>query len=110
LSLWTRRRIDPEPSACRLRIGLEPVRVSPLDPRQIFIESPVEIPYGQLSPEALQGVIEAFVLREGTDYGERDYSLAEKVEHVMRQLERGEARIFFDPDSESVDIRVPSDK
>ena len=48
------------------------------------------------------------MLREGTDYGEREYSLAQKVEHVMRQLERGEARIFFDPDSSTVDIRVSS--
>ena len=33
---------------------------------------PVAVPHTELSPEALQGVIEAFVLREGTDYGDRD--------------------------------------
>jgi uncharacterized protein YheU (UPF0270 family) len=67
---------------------------------------PVVVPYEELSPEALQGVLEAFVLREGTDYGEREYSLHEKVAHVLRQLERGEARIVFDPETESVDIVV----
>jgi uncharacterized protein YheU (UPF0270 family) len=67
---------------------------------------PVVVPYEELSPEALQGVLEAFVLREGTDYGEREYSLQEKVAHVLRQLERGEARIVFDPETESVDIVV----
>ncbi|WP_457551673.1 YheU family protein [Desulfobacula sp.] len=28
----------------------------------------LKIPYGQLSPEALYGVIEEFVTRDGTDY------------------------------------------
>jgi uncharacterized protein YheU (UPF0270 family) len=64
----------------------------------------IEVPHAQLSPDALRGVVESFVLREGTDYGEREYSLQQKVQHVMRQLERGEARIVFEPASESVQI------
>jgi uncharacterized protein YheU (UPF0270 family) len=44
------------------------------------------------------------VLREGTDYGEREISLDQKVAHVLRQLERGEAQIVFDAVLESVDI------
>lgn len=69
-------------------------------------ESPeqVEIPHAELSPAALRGVLESFVLREGTDYGAREYSLEEKVAHVLGQLERGEARIVFDPGSESIGI------
>jgi uncharacterized protein YheU (UPF0270 family) len=66
--------------------------------------APVEIPHTELSPEALRGVLEAFVLREGTDYGAREYSLDEKVAHVLRQLERREARIMFDPGTESVTL------
>lgn len=69
-------------------------------------EKPVVIPHQELSPDALRGVIESFVLREGTEYGEREFSLDEKVAHVMHQLERGEARIVFDLVSESVDIEV----
>jgi uncharacterized protein len=70
---------------------------------------PVVIPHTELSPEALAGVVESFVLREGTDYGEREYSLEEKVAHVLRQLERGEARIHFDAHTETIDIvRVDS--
>jgi uncharacterized protein YheU (UPF0270 family) len=64
----------------------------------------IEVAYIDLSPEALRGVLESFVLREGTDYGEREYSLEQKVGHVLRQLERGEARIVFDPNTESVQI------
>ena len=67
---------------------------------------PVEVPYGELSAELLNAVIESFVLREGTDYGEREISLEDKVARVIGQLKRGEARILFDPESESVTIAV----
>ena len=66
----------------------------------------VEIPYEQLSPEALRGVVESFVLREGTEYGERDVPLDTKVDQVLRQIERGEARILFDPNTETIDVAV----
>jgi len=65
---------------------------------------PVEIPHTELAPETLRAVIESFVLREGTDYGERDVPLASKVADVIRQLERREAVIVFDPNTESIDI------
>jgi len=81
----------------------EASRESPLDAET---PEPVEIPYAELSPDALRGVIENFVLREGTEYGDRDYSLDEKVAHVTRQLERNEAQILFDPASESVTLVV----
>jgi hypothetical protein len=54
----------------------------------------------------LHGVIESFVLREGTDYGEREYSLEQKVAQVRAQLERGQARIVFDPESSTLTIEV----
>jgi len=65
---------------------------------------PIAIPHSELSDDALIGVIRAFVLREGTDYGEREFTLEEKVANVRAQLESGEAQILFDPDSASVDI------
>lgn len=68
---------------------------------------PVAIPYRELSAEALRGVVEAFVLREGTDYGDRDVPHATKVAQVIRQLERGDAQIVFDPVTQSVAI-VPA--
>jgi len=69
---------------------------------------PVTIPYTELSADALRGVLESFVLREGTDYGKHEYSLDEKVAHVMRQLQRNEARILFDPVTSTVDIVIVS--
>ena len=67
---------------------------------------PVDVPHTELSNEALRGVVESFVLREGTDYGERDVPFETKVQQVLGQLERGEAKIQFDPVTESVDILV----
>ena len=47
------------------------------------------IPHRMLSPEALRGVIEAFVTREGTDYGVQDVPLATKVLQVRQHLDAG---------------------
>ena len=74
------------------------------DPRER--PPPVEVPHTELSGVALRGVLEAFVLREGTDYGAHDVPFETKVAQVLRQLERGEAKILFDPVTESVDIVV----
>ncbi len=65
---------------------------------------PIVIPHTELSAEALRGVVESFILREGTDYGEREVPLDQKVAQVLRQLERGEARIIFDAHLETVGI------
>jgi len=65
---------------------------------------PLIVPHRELSVAALQGVIESFVLREGTDYGEREIPLHQKVEQIRAQLERGEARVLYDPGSNSVHI------
>ena len=77
--------------------------MDPGDPPAEPVE-PVEIPASALSPEALRGVIEHYVLREGTDYGAQEASFERKIQDVMRQLERREARIVFDPASESVTL------
>jgi uncharacterized protein YheU (UPF0270 family) len=67
---------------------------------------PIVVPHTELSADALTGVIESFVLREGTDYGERDVPFETKVLQVRRHLERREAEIVFDPNTESIDIVV----
>jgi len=64
----------------------------------------VEVPSAALSESALSALIESFVLREGTDYGAVERSHERKIADVRRQLERGEARIEFDPQTESVNI------
>ena len=63
------------------------------------------IPHQMLSPETLQGVIEAFVTREGTDYGTQDISLTTKVLQVWQQLDAGTAVPVYDEDTESCTIQ-----
>jgi uncharacterized protein len=65
---------------------------------------PIVVPYTELAADLLHAVVESFVLREGTDYGEKEFSLEDKVAHVIGQLRRGEARIVFDPETETVSI------
>jgi len=53
------------------------------------------IPHDQLSPDALEGLIEEYVTRDGTDYGAEEISLAERIVQVKRLLASGEAVILF---------------
>jgi uncharacterized protein YheU (UPF0270 family) len=65
---------------------------------------PIVVPHTALAADLLRGIVEAFVLREGTDYGEREFSLEQKVAHVMRELDRGKVHIIFDPISQTVNL------
>jgi uncharacterized protein YheU (UPF0270 family) len=62
------------------------------------------IPYQELSADTLDGLIEAFVLREGTEYGEQDISLNDKVAQVKLQLQADQLVILYSELHESVDI------
>jgi uncharacterized protein len=66
------------------------------------------IPHKRLSPEALNGLIEEFVTRHGTDTGDTKSTLEESVERVMRQLERAEVFIVFDEVRQAANI-VPKE-
>lgn len=79
-------------------------RIVHLDPDGAELQPPIAIPHSELSADALRGVLESFVLREGTDYGAREFTLEQKIAHVMAQIERGEAQIMFDPNTETVQI------
>jgi len=64
----------------------------------------IEIPFGLLSGDALRGLIDEFVSREGTDYGQGEHTLDEKAASVRRQLENGRAVIVYDPATENCNI------
>ncbi|MBC8440226.1 MAG: YheU family protein [Deltaproteobacteria bacterium] len=64
----------------------------------------VKIPYNQLSPEAQHGIVEEFVTREGTDYGDVEVPLETKIAQVLGQLKSGKAVIVFDQGSETCNI------
>ena len=52
----------------------------------------MEIPYQKLAPDTLRAVIEEYVTRESTDYGDIEFSFDEKIAAVQLQLENGRAR------------------
>jgi uncharacterized protein len=66
------------------------------------------VPHSRLSQTALQGLIEEFVTRGGTDSGYTDGSLEKNVEMVIRQLNRGDVVIVYDEATQSVNI-VPKE-
>ena len=62
------------------------------------------IPWQDLAPETLDNLIESFVLREGTDYGEHERSLEQKVNDVKRQLKSGDVVLVWSELHETVNI------
>ena len=62
------------------------------------------IPWQDLAPETLDNLIESFVLREGTDYGEQERSLEQKVNDVKRQLKSGDVVLVWSELHETVHI------
>mgnify|MGYP006447406509 FL=1 len=69
-----------------------------IDTFLMILEEKMEIPYKQLSKEALRNLITEFV-SSSDDYGYS--SLESKIEHVMKQLADGTILISFCEESES---------
>jgi len=68
-----------------------------------------KIPVNKLSPMALQGVIEEFISRNGTDYGEIEASTEAKFRQVKQKLENGLAVLIFDDETETTNIFLAND-
>lgn len=64
----------------------------------------IKIPPEQLSQETLDAVIESFVLREGTDYGDVEFSLADKIAQVRRQIAKGDIVLVYDETLETCNL------
>ena len=67
------------------------------------------IPANKLSAKALQGVIEEFITRGGTDYGAVEASLGIKFKQVKSQLKNGSAILVFDDETETTHIFLADD-
>ena len=64
----------------------------------------MRVPHTQLPPDVLQRVLEDFVTRGGTDDGQIDATLEQRVAQVLAQLVRGEAALDWDAETESINI------
>jgi len=67
------------------------------------------IPVNKLSAKALQGVIEEFISRNGTDYGAIEASLETNIRQVKSKLESGSAVLVFDDETETTNIFLADD-
>jgi len=67
------------------------------------------IPFEQLDPSTLQNLLEEYATREGTEYGEREVELKEKVASLRRQLQSKEVVIWFEPGEESINLVLTED-
>ncbi|AGI33759.1 TPA: YheU family protein [Mannheimia haemolytica] len=63
------------------------------------------IPWQELEESTLHNILDSFILREGTDYGERELSLAEKRERLLTQLKADKVVIVWSELHESLDIK-----
>lgn len=66
----------------------------------------MEIPYQALPSATLTNLIEELVTRDGTDYGDNEFSLEEKVAQVKRKLICGEAVILYHEATELCEIVI----
>ena len=63
------------------------------------------IPIDALEKDTLRNIVESFVLREGTDYGEVEASFEDKVEQVLAALKQGDVVLVYSELHDSVNIR-----
>ena len=62
------------------------------------------IPLDQLSDDVLEGIVEAFILREGTDYGDSEVSFDDKKKQLLAQLNSGEVVVVYSELHETANI------
>jgi uncharacterized protein YheU (UPF0270 family) len=65
---------------------------------------PIDIPYQQIPEETLTRMLEEFVTREGTNYGEQEFTLEELVEQLKCQVKTKKAVIQYDDESQTCQI------
>jgi uncharacterized protein YheU (UPF0270 family) len=68
-----------------------------------------KIPVHKLSSKALRGVIEEFISRAGTDYGEVEVPAETKFRQAKDKLENGSAILIFDDETETTNIFLADD-
>ncbi|MGB2248901.1 MAG: YheU family protein [Alcanivorax sediminis] len=65
---------------------------------------PLIVPWKDIPADTLDNLIEEFVTRDGTDYGDTEIATTTKVEQVRSQLKKGDAFVVFDEVTESVSV------
>lgn len=69
----------------------------------------IEVPYDQIDPETLRALVEEYITRDGTFYGNKEMPMDQKIDMVIDQLKSGEATITWDLSLQSGDIVLKKD-
>jgi uncharacterized protein YheU (UPF0270 family) len=64
----------------------------------------IKVPYEQIPEATLRALVEAYISREGTDYGLVEIDFATKVEQVLKQIRALELVLTWDNATESCNI------
>ncbi|MGQ0286824.1 YheU family protein [Pasteurellaceae bacterium 22721_9_1] len=67
------------------------------------------IPWQELEKQTLINLVESFILREGTDYGEEELSLAQKTQNLLDQIYQEKVVIVWSELHETIDIKNKRD-
>lgn len=67
-------------------------------------EKGVDVPYDQIDPETLRNMIQEFVTRDGSDWGDPGGALEDKIAQVLKQLKNKQVKVVFDLKSETANI------
>ena len=62
------------------------------------------VPWKQVSEDALNSIIEEFIMREGTDYGLQEVSMDTKKQQVLAQLTSGDIVLVYSELHETVNL------
>lgn len=63
----------------------------------------MQVPYEEISDEALRGIALEFVSREGTDYGE-DFDMDAKVDQVIGAIKKGKVIIYYNHTTQTCNL------
>ena len=67
-------------------------------------EEALLIPWQSLSEEALCGVLEEYITRDGTDYGASELSLETRLQRARQQLKNGDVQLVFNSIEQSCQV------
>ena len=67
-------------------------------------EESIDLPLDRINPETLRKMVEEFVTREWSELADSEYTLAEKVDQVLRQLKDHRARLVYETTTETWNI------
>jgi len=63
----------------------------------------VQIPYTEISKDALRGIALEFVSREGTDYGE-EWDMEKKIDQVIEAIKKGKVVIYYNHTTQTCNL------